>query len=132
MYSDINLIDFFNKKTPFYKIIVFNVYAVNFKNIIIKNKVRRIKMLNDTIKKLFSDAKSAVFENSLNTSQIEIISNKHAIIQGANNVLEYEKDLIRINLLNKEIQFLGEDFSIEYLTYDTIEVKGNIIRIEFI
>lgn len=89
-------------------------------------------MLNDTIKKLFSDAKSAVFENSLNTSQIEIISNKHAIIQGANNVLEYEKDLIRINLLNKEIQFLGEDFSIEYLTYDTIEVKGNIIRIEFI
>lgn len=89
-------------------------------------------MFNESLKKLFSSAKEVVFENRLNISQIEIISNNHAIIQGANNVLEYDKDLIRINLLDKEVQFWGEDFIIEYLTFDTVEVKGNIIRIEFV
>ncbi len=89
-------------------------------------------MFNDKIKNIVSSFKDSVFENPMPTSQIEIISNNHAIIQGSNTVIEYDKDLIRISLLNKEVQFWGEDFCIEYLTFDTIEVKGNIIRIEFI
>lgn len=88
-------------------------------------------MFDNKLKKVFTIAKDIVAENTF-SSQIEIISGNHAIIQGTNTILEYDKNLIRINLLNKEISFWGEDFCIDYLTFDTIEIKGNIIRIEFV
>lgn len=89
-------------------------------------------MLNEKLKKALITAKDTVFENALLTTRIEIVSNNHTIIQGAKGVTEYEKDIIRIKLNNQEVQFFGTDFIIEYLANDCIEIRGEIINIEFL
>lgn len=95
-------------------------------------------MLSEKFKKVFTTAKDTVLETAMLTSQIEIISNNHAVIQGAKGVLEYEVNMIRIKLESKEnnqrkeIQFWGNDFLIEYLAGDCIEIRGEITKIEFI
>lgn len=89
-------------------------------------------MFNDKLKKLISNAKESILDNTLLTTQIEITSNNHAIIQGSRGVIEYDQNMIRINLNSKEIQFWGDNFLIEYLSNDCIEIRGEIIKIEFI
>lgn len=89
-------------------------------------------MFNDKLKKMMSTAKDNILENAMLTSQIEIISNNHAIIQGARGVLEYDQNMIRINSISKQIQFWGDNFTIEYLSNDCIEIHGEISKIEFI
>lgn len=94
--------------------------------------------MNEKLKKLLSNAKDTVLETTMQTSQIEVISNNCAVIQGADRVLEYDVNIIRISLSSneskeaKEIQFWGNNFSIEYLTGDCIEIRGEISKIEFV
>lgn len=94
--------------------------------------------MNDKLKKLIESAKSTVVENEIITSHIEIISNNHILIQGATGVLEYDSNLIRIRLntnsnsKSKEVQILGEDFLIEYLTSNCVEIRGEIFKLEFV
>lgn len=87
-----------------------------------------IKSAKGKIKQLLGSAKEAL----LLDSQIEIVSNTHAVIQGAKGIMEYNDDSIRVKLNDREVQFYGENLSIECLSQDSMELKGKISRIEYI
>lgn len=89
-------------------------------------------MFNDKLLETLTKAKDKILEKTLSAPQIEISSNNHAVIQGADTVLEYDQNIIRIKLSTQEIQFWGNDFSIEYLTGDCVEIRGEINKVEFV
>lgn len=65
-------------------------------------------------------------------SQIELTSNREAIIQGTKGIIEYSDELIRISLEDFEVQFYGKKLNIECLSQDSLEIKGIIYRIEYV
>jgi sporulation protein YqfC len=67
-----------------------------------------------------------------NISQLEILSNKEAIIEGCKGILEYDDTLIRISTNKMEIKFLGENLTLRCLTSENIVVEGKIFSVEFI
>ncbi len=73
-----------------------------------------------------------VREEIVDSSQIEIIGNRHVIIQGSKGIIEYNDDLIRVSLDEKEVQFYGEKLCIHCLSQDSLEIKGSINRVEYI
>ena len=62
---------------------------------------------------------------------IELISNKQATVQGAKGIIEYTEELIRINLSDQEACFYGNNLSIGCLSQDSLEITGNIERLEY-
>lgn len=87
-----------------------------------------IKSTKNKLKQVLQSTKDALLLNS----QIEIVSNTHVVIQGAKGIVEYNDDSIRVKLNDKEVQFYGENLSIECLSQDSMELKGRISRIEYI
>ncbi|WMJ23521.1 YabP/YqfC family sporulation protein [Paludicola sp. MB14-C6] len=73
-----------------------------------------------------------VKEDIVAHSQIEIVGNKEAVIQGAKGIIEYTDELIRINLENLEVDFYGQKLTIESLSQDSLEIKGIIQRVEYL
>lgn len=65
-------------------------------------------------------------------SQIEVIGNRQANIQGARGIVEYKEEIIRVQLDNNEVQFYGMGLRLECLSQDGMEIKGVIHRIEYI
>lgn len=86
------------------------------------------KSKKSKLKEAIESTKDALLLNS----QIEIISNTHVIIQGSKGIMEYNDDSIRVKLIDQEIKFYGDKLSIEYLSQDSMELKGRISRIEYI
>lgn len=66
------------------------------------------------------------------SSQIEIIGNRQANIQGAKGIVEYNEEIIRVQLDNNEVQFYGTNLRLECLSQDGMEIKGVIHRIEYV
>lgn len=79
------------------------------------------------IRKLIDDAKETV----LLGSQIEILGNHEALIQGQKGIVEYNVDTVRVKLVDQEVTFWGQELTISCLSQDSIELKGKIQRIEF-
>lgn len=62
---------------------------------------------------------------------IEITGNRYAIIEGAGSILEYDDSFIKIKVKNQVIEFWGQRLTIEFLSQDSMEIKGKIERIEY-
>lgn len=62
---------------------------------------------------------------------IELSSNKQATIEGSKGIIEYTDELIRINLADMEACFYGSNLTIGSLSQDSLEIKGNIERLEY-
>lgn len=62
---------------------------------------------------------------------VELVSNKQATVQGAKGIIEYTEELIRINLAEREACFYGQNLSIGCLSQDSLEITGNIERLEY-
>ncbi|MDR2655862.1 MAG: YabP/YqfC family sporulation protein [Oscillospiraceae bacterium] len=64
-------------------------------------------------------------------SHIEIRGNKEAIIEGAQGVLEYCDETIKISLDRKAVKFSGRSLNLKGMDGDSIIIDGFILSIEF-
>ncbi|MBP9989318.1 MAG: YabP/YqfC family sporulation protein [Ruminococcus sp.] len=69
-----------------------------------------------------------IFKNS---SHIEIVSNCCAMVDGCKSVLEYNENLIKLNLGKKYVTFNGNCLSIKSLALEQAVVEGIIVSVEF-
>lgn len=63
-----------------------------------------------------------------NIPRATVIGNECVLVENYKAIIEYEKDLIR---LNNNISILGENLNIAEITSDEIIVNGKIKSIEF-
>ncbi len=67
----------------------------------------------------------------LNGSHIEMFSNKKLILDGCQNIFEYENDYIKLKLKKGVLILFGSEFSIVSFDGEIITIKGIINSIEF-
>ncbi|MEG0570230.1 MAG: YabP/YqfC family sporulation protein [Oscillospiraceae bacterium] len=66
------------------------------------------------------------------TSQLEILGTSDAIIHGARGIVEYDDNLIRINMANYELRIVGLDLTLKCLSPECLEITGKIKNLELI
>ena len=64
-------------------------------------------------------------------SNIEIIGNTSAIIEGCNGVLEYSDKIIRIGFKDFSVAFLGRRLNLKCISATSLVVEGFFTGIEF-
>ena len=62
---------------------------------------------------------------------IELYGNKQAIIEGAKGVVDYSEDFLKIDLGNICLKITGTNLVIESFIYEQVDVKGEIVALEF-
>jgi len=61
----------------------------------------------------------------------EFNSNKEIIIEGCRGILQYEENIVRLNMKNMITIFCGRKLSIKCLTEDSLIITGFITSVEF-
>lgn len=85
-----------------------------------KNKLNLIKDKNEFIN-----------YESINGAHIEFFSNKRVIVEGCYNIVDYQENYIKLKLKKGFISFTGSDFLISFFNEEKIDIKGNVMEIEF-
>lgn len=62
---------------------------------------------------------------------IEIISNTCALVDGCRSVLEYDSELVKLNLGKISVAFHGSELTIKSLSMAQAMVEGLILSVEF-
>ncbi len=80
----------------------------------------------------FISEKNEIFNTEILSSvHTEIFSNKKIIIEGCKNIIDYKENYIKIKFKKGFFNIMGNDFVITDFNEDKIEIKGNILSIEF-
>lgn len=82
-------------------------------------------------KNFWKEAVQSAREAVVIDSSIEITSNRQAVVRGAKGILEYEEEQIRVALMECEVCFWGRRLTIDCLSQDSLEIRGEIERIEY-
>lgn len=64
-------------------------------------------------------------------SNIEIVSNTSAVVEGSQGVLEYSEKLIRIALKDFSVAFIGRKLNLKCISATSLVVEGFFTNIEF-
>lgn len=75
---------------------------------------------------------SSLKDDFIDGTQIEIINNTEAVIQGFKGIIEYTDTIIRMNIKEKQLEIYGQKLCISCLSSDSIVVRGIISRIEWV
>ena len=67
----------------------------------------------------------------LEMPSIDIVSNREASLYGTKGIIEYTKDLIRLNCGNMVVSFHGMDLNMKALSVEDVIINGNFAQIEF-
>ncbi len=78
----------------------------------------------------FTDGTDIISDN-INGSHIEIFSNNKIFLEGCMNIIEYEKEYIKLKLKKGCLLIMGNNFVIESFEGENIKICGNVISIEF-
>ena len=70
----------------------------------------------------------ALFHKELH---IEMVSNKEALIDGCKGIVEYNENIIRLNIPEGQIQFRGRGLEIACMSEESMIVRGYIMGLEF-
>lgn len=65
-------------------------------------------------------------------SHFEMNSNKEVIIEGSKGILQYDENIIRVNMGKMITAFYGRNLSLKCLDSDSLVIVGFITSIEFI
>jgi sporulation protein YqfC len=75
---------------------------------------------------------NSIFPTKLrNMSKIGLIGNRELSVEGCKGVLEYEKNIIRLNLGNQQLKITGRNLMVRGLEKNLAEIEGYIIGLEF-
>ncbi|MGI5895739.1 MAG: YabP/YqfC family sporulation protein [Oscillospiraceae bacterium] len=84
-------------------------------------------------KKLIAETLQMPFDTlSSGITQIELLGNSEAVVEGCKGILEYDDNIIRIAIHKMEVKFSGIDLSIKSLNSESIIIEGQISGIEFL
>lgn len=64
-------------------------------------------------------------------TQIELLNNNEAIVEGCKGILEYDNNSIRLNLGKMSVKFIGDNLTVTCMNYDNLVLKGFITSVEF-
>ena len=67
-----------------------------------------------------------------NFTHYEMNSNREVIIEGCNGILQYDENIIKVNMDKMITSFYGRNLSIKCLSSDSLIVEGFITSIEFL
>ena len=90
------------------------------------NSVRREK-LHDIVSDLQLPAGALP-----NCTHFEMNGNREVMIEGSRGILQYDENIIRLNMGKMIASFCGRSLSIKCLTQDSLIIEGFIKSIEFI
>lgn len=62
---------------------------------------------------------------------IELYGNKQIIIEGCKGVIDYCEDFLKLDLGSITLKVTGRDLIIESYIYEQIDLKGEIVSVEF-
>lgn len=80
---------------------------------------------------LIKDSDEILYNNKITTSHTELFSNKRIVIEGCSNIIEYQENYIKLKLKKGIICLTGSEFLISSFNEENIDIKGNILTIEF-
>ncbi|HHZ06686.1 MAG TPA: sporulation protein [Clostridiales bacterium] len=63
---------------------------------------------------------------------LEMKSNREVTVEGCKGILEYDKEIIRINTGGMVISFKGRGLNIKCLTISSVVIEGFITAVEFV
>ncbi len=89
------------------------------------------KKENSKLNKIINPDKMP-FGTMPNSSHFEINSNREVIVEGSKGILQYDENIIRVNMGNMIVSFSGRKLSLKCLSTDSLIVVGFITSIEFI
>lgn len=72
-----------------------------------------------------------ISDSVLEIPAIDIVSDKEASVWGTKGVIEYTRDLIRLNCGHLIVSFCGSDFNMKALSIEEVIITGTIFSIEF-
>ena len=98
----------------------------------VMRKKRNEKGTKQGLKSAVSKTFDIPMETFSNVSQLDILSNKEALLEGCKGILEYDDNIIRISGHKMEIKFTGEGLTLKCLTTENIMITGKIWSVEFI
>ncbi len=61
----------------------------------------------------------------------EMNSNKEIIVEGCKGILQYEENIVKLNMQNMITVFCGRRLSIKCLTEDSLIITGFVTSVEF-
>ena len=70
-------------------------------------------------------------ENVLELPSIDMVSNREASVWGTKGIIEYTKELIRLNCGNMVVSFKGLDLIMKALSVEDVIINGIISSVEF-
>lgn len=70
-------------------------------------------------------------ELAIEYPQIQIQSNKEAVIEGCRGIIEYSDEIVRLNVDKMELKVYGRDLNLKCLTGENIVITGRFERIEY-
>lgn len=94
---------------------------------------RKIKKCNNenNLHKIVSSTQLPIC-SSLDFAHFEVNSNREVIIEGCKGILQYDENIIRVNMGKMITAFCGRKLSVKCLNPDSLIVIGFITSIEFI
>lgn len=90
------------------------------------------KKKNKKLGKNFLNKINLPIEAMPDFSHFEMNSNKEVIIEGSKGILQYDENVIKINMGKMVTMFCGRNLSLKCLDVDSLVISGFIISIEFI
>lgn len=70
-------------------------------------------------------------QETITGSHIEFFSNKKVIIEGCQNIIDYENNYLCLKLNKNYLKIFGSDFFIKEFDNKKIQINGNVQSIEF-
>ncbi|MCI8622508.1 MAG: hypothetical protein HFG26_02455 [Provencibacterium sp.] len=65
-------------------------------------------------------------------TQIQLIANREALVDGCKGVIEYNEDYIRLNLGNMAVRFCGRGLQLRSMSEESVIIDGFIQSVEYI
>ena len=65
-------------------------------------------------------------------SYYEINSNKEVNVEGCRGIIQYEKNLVKLNMQNMVTIFCGRNLEIKCLTKDSLIITGFVTSVQFL
>ena len=90
------------------------------------------KKKNKKMSKKIFEKINLPLEATADFSHFEMNSNKEVIIEGSKGILQYDENVIKINMGKMVTMFCGRNLSLKCLDVDSLIISGFIISIELI
>lgn len=92
-----------------------------------RNAKRKLYALTEKLNDTLEIPQSA----SPGSAQIELSGNREALVDGCQNILQYDDTVIRISTGRLVICFSGSDLSVNAMQQNQIRITGTILCVEF-